>query len=295
MEKTVAEPTLPKTRKRFSGWTLLFVGENGKVVRFPYFKGLIFTWVISFFIFLVAAIFLSILYQEKTKENRALEDALQASRQRVKSLRHEKDILMAHVVVSETKSKRVPQKKEIPLKKVEKSPEPLPKEEDTNEPEVVAAVASDASEETEPEPPTDTPELPDRPGPRSSVSVDDFFALLEPGSNTLRIKYKIRNINPESTPVAGRTFLVLKSKEVDSTNWLILPSVPMESGKPSKIKKGRSFSITRFKTIRFKAPYRAGPKPFSTATILVYTSTGELLLEKSFPLERDDRESTLKG
>ena len=112
--------------------------------------------------------------------------------------------------------------------------------------------------------------------------MDDFFVMIEPDSNTLRIRYKIRNIHPDSTPVSGRTFLLLKSKEEDSENGFILPSVPMESGRPSEIKSGRSFSITNFKTVRFKAPYQVGPEPFETVTILVYASSGELLLEKSF-------------
>jgi hypothetical protein len=68
----------------------------------------------------------------------------------------------------------------------------------------------------------------------------------------------------------------------------------MESGRPSEIKNGRPFSITRFKTIRFKAPYQAGPEPFETATILVYASSGELLLEKRFPVENSNSEAAPK-
>ena len=123
------------------------------------------------------------------------------------------------------------------------------------------------------------------------LAIDDFFALIEEDSNTLRIKYKIRNVSQSSKPVAGRTFMILKGKEEDQKNWLVLPEASMTLGKPSQINNGRSFSITRFKTIRFKAPYRNGDKPFSAATILVYSAAGELLLEKSFPIKKRGEDS----
>jgi hypothetical protein len=123
------------------------------------------------------------------------------------------------------------------------------------------------------------------------LAIDDFFALIEEDSNTLRVKYKIRNVRQRSKPVSGRTFMILKGEEEDQKNWLVFPEASMISGRPSQISNGRSFSITRFKTIRFKAPYQNGDKPFSTATILVYSTAGELLLEKNFPIKRGGEDS----
>ena len=124
------------------------------------------------------------------------------------------------------------------------------------------------------------------------VDIDDFFALIEENSNTLRIKYKIRNVSQSPKMVSGRTFMILKGKEDDQKNRLVFPEVPLVSGKPSRINSGRSFSITRFKTIRFKAPYLNGDKPFLEATILIYSNAGNLLLEKSFPIKTGGEGST---
>jgi hypothetical protein len=50
-------------------------------------------------------------------------------------------------------------------------------------------------------------------------------------------------------------------------------------------KKGQYFSIYRFKTLNFKAQYEADLEQFNNASILLYNTTGDLLLEKSFPIE----------
>jgi hypothetical protein len=76
----------------------------------------------------------------------------------------------------------------------------------------------------------------------------------------------------------------LKSKKQAPESWTVLPVVELISGKPVNVKNGRSFSITRFKTIRFKGPYQNGSALYETATILVYATGGELLLEENFPI-----------
>ena len=220
------------------------------------------------------------LYKDKTEEMVSLKQILTDSQIKAKSLRDEKDILMARLVVTESKIKSDQPKPE--QKKIEK----------TRTPEPVAEI----SPLPEPEPPQpikaiETPPImagvePDEEDPAKEttiqepveesllevVDIDDFFALIEEDSNTLRIKYKIRNVSQSPKTVSGRTFMLLKGQGDDEEDWMILPEVEMVSGKPADISIGRSFSITRFKTIRFKAPYQNGDKPFSDATILVYSN-----------------------
>jgi hypothetical protein len=299
MEKTVAPSVLPKPRRKLSGWTLLFVGDHGKIIRLQKFKALMMAWVITSVITLTAAACLGFFYYDAVRKNSLLEDSLIESRQKVRSLRDEKDMLLARVVVSEsrrsfTKNRPIIKGKTITARKKEVIEDrTLPKveplsEENTVKPAVPVAVIGEPENRPEVEPksavPTTISESITPPNPPIAVTIEDFFIIVEPDSNRLRIKYKIRNVDPDSNPVSGRTFIILKSKKQAPESWTVLPVVELISGKPVNVKNGRSFSITRFKTIRFKGPYQNGSALYETATILVYATGGELLLEENFPI-----------
>jgi len=282
------------------GWTLLFIGDHGKIIRLQKFKGLMMTWVIASVITLTAAVCLGFFYYDEVVKNSLLEDSLRDNRHKIRSLRDEKDILLARVVVAE--SKRSPRKgkttvkaKAVTVKKKEITEETLftptellpEKIEAKPAATVVMAAEPGNRQEIKTESAGSSEILESNfPGdPPTIVTIDDFFSIVEPDSNRLRIKYKIRNVDPNSNPVSGRTFLILKSKSQAPENWTVIPVVELASGKPVNVKNGRSFSITRFKTVRFKAPHHNDLAPYETATILVYAMSGELLLEKSFPIE----------
>ena len=298
IQKAIKDPALTKPKKRSKSWTLLFVGDHGKVIRIRNFKFLVAAWILAIFITTAAAAVFFYLNQSKTGEMVSLKQALAGSQKRAKSLRDEKDILMARLVVMESKIKSgQPKPKQ---KKIEETPKPKPITEILPAPEPTRPIKT-----VEIQPPRDSIETDRDKEPAQEtiaqesdeaeslevLAIDDFFVLIEEDSNTLRVKYKIRNVGQSSKPVSGRTFMILKGQEEDQKNWLVFPEASMISGKPSQIHNGRSFSITRFKTIRFKAPYRNGDKPFLTASILVYSTAGELLLEKSFPIKKGGEDS----
>ena len=295
IQKAIKDPAFTKPKKRSKHWTLLFVGDQGKVIRIRNFKFLVAAWISAIFITTAAAVIFFYLYQAKTEEMVSLKQVLTGSQKRAKSLRDEKDILMARLVLVESKIKSGQPKPE--KKKIENPPKPEPITEISPLP---ALEPTRPIKTVEIPPPRDSIETDQDEEPAQEtiaqdsdeeesievLAIDDFFALIEEDSNTLRIKYKIRNVSQNSKPVAGRTFMILKGKEEDQKNWMVFPEASMTSGRPSQINNGRSFSITRFKTIRFKAPYKNGDKPFSEATILVYSADDELLLEKSFPIKK---------
>lgn len=300
IQKALKDPALTKPKKRSKRWTLLFVGDHGKVIRIRNFKFLVAAWISAIFITTAAAAVFFYRYQDTTGEMVSLKQVLTDSQKRAKTLRDEKDILMARLVVME--SKIISGKPKPKQKKIEETPKPEPKTEISSLP---VPEPTRPIKTVEIPPPrdsikTDRDEEPaqesiaqesDEDKSLEALAIDDFFALVEEDSNTLRVKYKIRNVGQSSEPISGRTFMILKGGEEDQKNWLVFPEASMISGKPSQINNGRSFSITRFKTIRFKAPYRNGDKPFLTASILVYSTTGELLLEKSFPIKKRGEDS----
>ncbi|MEA3428028.1 MAG: hypothetical protein U9Q84_02165, partial [Thermodesulfobacteriota bacterium] len=97
--------------------------------------------------------------------------------------------------------------------------------------------------------------------------------------------FKIVNTSQNAQRVSGHAFVMLKQIEADKKSWLTFPSVPLVSGKPALFKKGQYFSILRFKIMKFKTGNVTDSEQFKTATVFVFSTTGELLLEKSFPVE----------
>ena len=64
-----------------------------------------------------------------------------------------------------------------------------------------------------------------------------------------------------------------------------MPNVPLVSKRPSEIDKGRRFSISRFKQVYLTTNIKSPPQLYKTATVFVFSVSGELLLEKDLPVE----------
>jgi hypothetical protein len=253
--------TKPKPVKRDRRWTLLFIGDRGKTITFKNFKGVVIT--VIFMLLATAAVAggFYYLYRDETRKSDTLQNEMDNLQRVLTSLRNEKEILMARLVVAESRVKETYTKND--------TPEPEPE----NEPARVrlsgVTLQSDqksGSSQSE---------------PMFKVDVDGFIVFHEPDINMLRVEYKVRNVGSKEQPVSGKTVVVLKNTDEPQSKWLPLPSVPLVSGKPTG-QWGRSFSIFNFRTIRFKVNDQPGPDQFNTATVFVYSLTGDMLLEKDF-------------
>jgi len=101
---------LPKTKKsKRPGadrrWTLLFIGDHGNVVTLKRFKAIVLA---SGFLFVVAIGAVGALfYMNKgiTKKNQEYRNRIENFQKNIETLRHEKEILMARLVLAESKAK----------------------------------------------------------------------------------------------------------------------------------------------------------------------------------------------
>ena len=116
-----------------------------------------------------------------------------------------------------------------------------------------------------------------------NVAVEDFSVAYEPDGKNLNAQFKIKNAGPESQPVSGRTVLVLKGDDLPTNQWLVMPAVTMAGEVPSG-KKGKLFSIRRFRTMNFTFKSPDYFDEFQTAVVYVFLRSGELLLEEDFPV-----------
>jgi len=257
LEAEFVKPT--RTTKAEKRWTLLFIGDRGKTITFHRFKSLVMLALLILLASAAVAGWFWYLYDNARIESRILNQKMENLKQALASVRNEKDLLTARLVVAESKAEQTIAKMvaEKPVKPPAKN---VPKPSQTGKKPVV-----------------------EKPESGMSIVAENFLVFYEPDVNTLSVQYKIRNTGSKEQPVSGRSVVILKDGEENPKKWLVLPWVPLKSGKPTG-KKGRPFSIYNFRTMRFKANNQIGPDQYKSALVYVFTTDGTLLLEQKFPV-----------
>lgn len=270
-------------------WSFLFVKENGEIISIDRFKELAITLAVVMTIMFVTITAFFVLYKGVKEENKNLEKAMTASKQKIVALQDEKDVLMVRLVLAESKIKNQQPdiKKDINDQTTEMlSSESIPEKINTNSEkktlELVEkysapkhkAILSESRDTTEKigEAETLTP-----------VDVEDMDVFHDANKNILRVKFILRKTEPTIKNVSGRAFVVLKSNN-NEKDPLVLPSVSLTSGKPSQVKRGQYFSIAHFKWMKFEKRYQPVTESFQRVTAFIFTTKGELLLEKDFAI-----------
>jgi len=261
-------------------WTLLFIGDHGNVVTLKYFKAIV---IGAGSLFFLAIIFVAVLLFQNIgafKQNKVLHNRLGDSERQVDKLRHEKEILMARLVLAEEKTKEnVSGERQIQEKMMVAEPAaPLPQVTPKPEPVKTDQKKPPVPRETQPEPePAETDEA----EPVISVAVANFKISRESQNQNLNAEFKIRNTSPEPQRVEGYAVVVLKGDDLQKDQWLVIPAVGLAGERPSG-KRGNSFSIERFRTMSFTSKAPDYSDQFETASVYVFAKTGELLLEQDF-------------
>ena len=272
-----------KTSKRPGAdrrWTLLFIGDHGNVITLKHFKAIVFVMGSLFVLAVVFAIVLFFQNQGVLKQNKDLQKRFTDSRKQIEKLRHEKEILMARLVRAEAKTKEnVAEERQIPQEKKVAQPTATPPQV-ASKPKPVKTVEK-KSAVPQAAPPKPAPAETDEAEPVISVAVENFKVSRESGNKNLNAQFKIKNTSTAPQRAAGRIVVVLKGDDLQVDQWLVMPAVALAGDKPSG-KRGKSFSIQRFLTMNLtsKAPHYADQ--FQSAAVYVFTSTGELLLERDF-------------
>ena len=217
------------------------------------------------------------------------------SRQKVKSLQDEKELLMVRMVLAEAKIKadRIETEEKTTEKKTDLSKDkyvsaaikpPAPdikkvvetvKEVPPEKEAAIAAVVGDEQDISEPSMPDAEPQM---------ISIEDLMVLNTLEANNLKVTFKLRKSDQNTETISGHAFVVLKIDRDDRKQWFAIPSVSFVSGKPSRIRRGQYFSIARFKTVKFQHKYSGDPKRFQYVTIFIYNADGKLLLESEIPI-----------
>jgi hypothetical protein len=283
------KPKKPKRPGADRRWTLLLIGDHGNVISLKHFKAIVIGIGFLFFFAVVFAAVLFFQYKGTLKQNRDLKNWFASSEKQIEKLRHDKEILMARLVRAEVRAKendngdrQIPQKmkdvqpaapasqtapKSEPAKGVEEKPS-VPQ----------AAQRAPARESTPPEKEEVEPTI--------SVAVENFKVWRGSENKSLKAQFKVKNTSKGTKPlrVTGRAVVVLKGKDLRKAQWLVMPVVALSGEKPTG-KRGKIFSILRFRTMNFTAKAPSFSDQFETAAVYVFSKAGELLLEQDFPIK----------
>jgi len=93
----------PKTSKRVRQWTLLIISNRGKSITIKWFKTLAITAAFLFVIAITASLWFGFLYKSSIESNKNMRFNLKNLQRKIISLEHEKDILMARLILTESR------------------------------------------------------------------------------------------------------------------------------------------------------------------------------------------------
>lgn len=141
------------------------------------------------------------------------------------------------------------------------------------------------STETAKKPPsTDAPSSVSTPAATPVIALGDAFAMTHSkDSRVLKVRFRITNSGSRSSPVRGRCVVVLKPDGSEPDDWLVMPNAALVNGVPTG-KRGNRFKISRYMDMTAKVAGVADPSRYSTATVYVFDSSGDKIVEKVYPL-----------
>lgn len=295
---------MTKPEKR---WQLLLVADDGRIIPFKRVKGIAVTLVILLVLLgLVCAGLGWQLTAEKNRHQQALAQLIDANRQ-VVHYKSEHELISAELVLAEARMEKagltVQRRQTVaeqatPAKTGDTQPVSKPKIDDGDKAPKTMAAAGPPALKQPPVPAAATPRknvpkeavpkvvpatVTDPPEP-PAVAMDDLEIKFDAGKKMLLARFRVKNTGPRSSPVAGRCVVVLKADRMDPGAWLAMPRVTLVNGKPDG-SRGQPFKISRYRDMEIKTIGQVDPSSFKTATVYVYDSSGDKVLEKDFSID----------
>ena len=248
-------------------WTVLFIGEHGKVIPFKRVKTVAILVAAAMATAVAAVAVLAWVNQGLHASGRDQRQRLESARAENEQLRRERDLLTAQVVVLESRVRETASESGASAERRPVAPPSLPVAPPA-EPEAPRA----AAQPPEHRPPIDLGE---------GVAVDGF-RLTPKADGSIDLRYRLTALAQPRTPLAGHVIVVLSAEDIEPERWLSLPRVELVRGRPTGRQKGYTFAISHNKEFAQSA---AAPRPlpdFTRAVLYVFGSDGRLLLARDY-------------
>ena len=288
------------THKEPRRWTVILIGDLGKIVSFQVGKPLVLGLAACLSAILCIVTYLVISYNSVSSENTQLIKDLDTLRAQLETAEKAKEKALVGLMVLEDSVKQTVRKvspasdrktKDVASKVTRPRPAATKaakaKTSERPRPAATKAAKAEAPETPKPAAVASLPTQAEKekiatPVPPARILVKHLEIWQEPGDNAFKFQFALNKVDDESGRIAGHTFVVLKPEEGSREPVRAFPWSPMKDGKPAIFKRGQYFSISRFKFVRGKLTDVSTMNRFKTATVYVYSDTGDLLAEKVF-------------
>jgi len=254
----------------------MLVGEHGRVIPFRRFKefaiGVLALTVLS----IGALAILALLYVQQGRTIARLEKSMTELKQQNATLRNEKDVLLAKVVINKApetleaeaaSAKLAAEAEDNRQKETEAAPEPTPAPRQEEKKEVVK-----------------TEKLAPKPAVQWGSEIQQYSTEYDAQRQILTTKFRLINLSKPKQALSGRIVVVYKNDNDPPIKWLAVPHVPLNDGKPVG-DKGQAFQVRNYRTMTFRAYQLQYPIPFDTASVFVFQADGELILAQDFGIK----------
>lgn len=275
---------LPAPSRKNRRWTLLLVGDSGRVVRIRRVRGWL-TLVIALPVIALAVVAGGYLRSEKrpNQYRQTLEEVARL-KDELRLLKEKHARPAAQPVAGGTETGALPRGGPKDLGRSAGESKPADAGPQAQGP-VAAAEADEAAADAEAYAQTGSD---DQDGgvvaPPSVVDVRDLSLALDADSGLVQVQFKIFNRQENGQPFSGYAFVVLKPEGSGSDRWLVFPDTLFNDEGPGSFESGYDFSISNYMTIVFDARHLGTDKIFQAATVLVYDISGRLVLSSDFDL-----------
>lgn len=290
--------------KRIKRWDLLFIDDHGKVVSFRYVRGMLISFGVVILILLGGLFYLHHLHTITIRKNTDLQNTLAVSLQESKALQQEVRNLMIRLAEAQSKTSKRSRPKDGKSEKkasadtkraktavihmveaeTKKQKKVLSEESRTVNNTSPAKISAGTSSEARPQRiQAKKKEIPTS-SEKQKPLIYDFSAFHDSQLSALTVRFSIKKPYRNSSYMSGYVFVLMKENDHDQKGWLPLPWVELVAGKPSRIEEGHFFRIRNYKNIEIQSVDVTGPKTYRTATLLVFSPSGEMLLRKTYPI-----------
>lgn len=265
---------------------VIIVDHFGEMKSGDYLKTLVkffsFIGVICF----IAAVVSCYLYAGLSKDSGSIQTKLADAQKKVNKLTQEKEVLMAKLVISGQKLDMTPKPPVAKNQNLKSANAAAPPEPEYIENKKTSAKVEKKENKVDPDSDkivkSSESALLTRPAKivNKTVTIENFIVNKSRTDKDLLVRFDIRKISKKPGDVAGRIFTVLIPDNTPEDQWLVVPPTTLKNGIPSEYKKGRYFSITNFKPMKFRVKNQAAQESFKKASIFIFNEQEDLIFEK---------------
>lgn len=256
-------------------WSIMLVGEHGRVIPFRHFKELAIAVVGLMVLSVSAAVVLGVLYLHQVEQMNRLSDQIDELRSQSTQLKNERDVLKAKVVI-----KQLNEAPESPRVATAEAAETA----DESGEEISRPSSGQPSSSIKAEEEPAVKEAPPAVAVKWGADIKQFEAQYDHQRQILRATFRIYN---ESTPrerLTGRIVIAYRHSDDPPIKWLVIPNLPLKDGRPANYG-GQAFSIRNYQTMDFKAYKPPNPSNYDLVTVFVLLSNGDLLMSRDFGVQ----------